>query len=200
MVTVSQTSELRLLWTLESIPYAVNVLHFRNVSVDVDQDLADDLAANVASVFESSNLADYVSTHVELSQAGVRDLRTADLPEFLGSVSNAGSGAGDIMPPSTSLCVTLRTAKAGPRFRGRVYLPGFVEAANTEGGIALLDARDAGVAFLSSLSAAINGMSLGLGGLVVTTFKVPESNDVIGFSSRTPVWTRQKRRAGYTIA
>ena len=40
-----------------------------------------------------------------------------------GTLTKAGTGTGSVLPPQVAVCVTLRTALAGPSNRGRFYLP-----------------------------------------------------------------------------
>lgn len=51
------------------------------------------------------------------------------------SVAIAGALADPIIPRQNALVASLRTGFAGPRYRGRVYLVGFTEAANLASGV-----------------------------------------------------------------
>lgn len=54
---------------------------------------------------------------------------TNPLPVFAASIVNAGNGgvAGSMLPPQISMLISIRTALAKPRWRGRIYPP-FVPA------------------------------------------------------------------------
>lgn len=60
-----------------------------------------------------------------------------------GSVPAIASYAGsNPLPPQCAVVTTLRTALSGPRFRGRMYLPGVDKAKITGNGVLLTAARD----------------------------------------------------------
>lgn len=47
--------------------------------------------------------------------------------------TSGGVASTDDLPPQSACVVTINTGKVGRRFRGRIYLPGFAEAAQTSG-------------------------------------------------------------------
>jgi hypothetical protein len=146
----------RLLYSLSN-QLAVNVLH-ANVTgaVVVNQALANTLGSAIKSAF-SSNLGTHMAAGSVLARVGVRDLRSANLPEFLDTGSlTAGTGVGDALPTQDAACITLRTALSGKSFRGRVYISGFTEADNDANGFTTAAANTACVAFLVAVQAAMN--------------------------------------------
>ena len=71
-------------------------------------------------------VATAMSGNSALSSVSLRSVHTAGNPLVLstGSASN-GTNAGIALPNETAICVTLRTALAGPSNRGRIYIPNF---------------------------------------------------------------------------
>jgi hypothetical protein len=97
---------------------------FANAGFVIDQNTATALATVVSSAFTAAAVGPHVDVNTILSQVGVRDLRTANQAEYVAAPSGClGAGLVEATAASIALCVTLRTAKAGKRYRGRVYLP-----------------------------------------------------------------------------
>lgn len=206
-LVISNAAIVRLIWSRAGAPYAVNVIGAINSGpATFGQALADSLDSAIKTVFASSGFQARVSTDVELSQVGVRSIATASQPEFLGAnAAVAGTNAADPLPAQTALCVTLRTALAGPSFRGRVYLPGWSEASNdTDGACAAADATDA-ADFINAVSGSMSGL-----GLTMAVLSRPRAASVIpavtitaksGFATavnaalvRDRLWDTQRRR------
>lgn len=80
-------------------------------------------------------LAAHLAPTVSLSSLDVRDLAVAGQP-LIGSTGPAvpGTSSGTALPDEVALCITLRTAKAGPAARGRMYFPGWATTALGTGG------------------------------------------------------------------
>jgi len=134
-LVIPSTVRANIVWSLSGAEYALNVLHFIVPGGQVVTGAtATDLAADVSAALGASQLDDWLDSSVELSRVSVRDLRTANQPEYSAALSVFGTLAGDILSLQTSLCITLRTALAGKSFRGRTYITGFGEGANTSVG------------------------------------------------------------------
>jgi hypothetical protein len=88
---------------------------------------ANDVGAALLGDFTSSGLAALMATTTSLLAVGIRDLRTPNQVEFK-SVATAvpGTGSGDPLPNELAAAITLRTAKAGKSFRGRMYFSGAI--------------------------------------------------------------------------
>jgi hypothetical protein len=180
---------------------AVNVLHGRKVSgAVVDQTLANTLGAAIKSAF-TSTLGTFVSTGSGLLKVGVRDLTQENKAEYLDAgASVIGTDAGDQLPASTCLCVSLGTASAGKSFRGRVYVGGFTETNNEFGGVATAALEAAVVAYIGAVQAAMRTSGLELCVLSrpayayqdIRTWQLPEG------SERVEVLGNGKARAGGT--
>lgn len=67
---------------------------------------------------------------------GVCSGRRLSVPQltYEGTLSAAGQTAGDMLPPQNALVVSLRTGIAGRARRGRLYLGGFLESKQLDGG------------------------------------------------------------------
>src|SRR5689334_18708054 len=83
---------------------------------------ADALGTAVLARFTSSGLKALCATTTSLLAVGIRDVRSANLVEYVSTASAVpGTGSGDPLPNQDAAVVTLRTALAGKHFRGRVY-------------------------------------------------------------------------------
>lgn len=219
-IVVPNTVEVRLLWSLVGAG-AVNVLHATATGgLVVNQALANTLGSAIKSSF-GSTWGPHVAANRTLSRVGVRDLRGPNLTEYLdtGAVA-AGTGVGDPLPPQAAICITLRTGKAGKSYRGRVYLPGGIEADNDTTGTIATAASTAAVAFITGIQSAMTASGLTLAvtskpaerttlvrntfhadgsqttkTLSETTAKSGESNAVTSSASRDARWETQRRRA-----
>lgn len=95
-----------------------------NAGYQIDQNVANSLAAAVSAAWASSNLSTYVDAQTSIATVGVRDLRQGNLPEyFQATTSTSGGLTGEKVPNSVCCVVTHRTAKAGKAYRGRSFLP-----------------------------------------------------------------------------
>jgi len=197
---VPQAAQMRLIWSLSGQLYALNILGVVNAGgIAITQALTNTVGAAVKSAFTSSGQVGVVSTIVSLANVGLRDVRSASQPEFIdtgGAV--AGTLAGDFLPPQISLCITLRTALAGPRFRGRIYLPGYGEATNTAVGVITTTVTT--VNFVTAIKTALVASALDLGVIHrPTEAPLPVSagfiTTVTSIVARDAVWDTQRRRA-----
>lgn len=197
---VPNAAQLRLIWAQGGVLYAINVMGVvLTGGAVVNQALANSLGTSIKAALTSSALGAALGTTITLANIGIRDIRTANTAEFLDSGGAvAGTMAGDLLPPQTAFCVTLRTAFAGRSFRGRVYLPGFAEGHNAAGGTAL-NATGA-VAFVTAVKGALvaGGMDLGVvhrptaAPLPVTAGFITAVTSIV---ARDLVWDTQRRRA-----
>lgn len=201
-LVVTNAAQLRLIWALGGQLYALNVLGVVNAgSVAITQALTNTIGAAIKASFTSTNHNTSISTTVTLANVGLRDLRTANTAEFLdtgGAV--AGTNATELLPPQTSLVITLRTAQAGRSFRGRVYLPGFTEGANTVGGVAAPSGLPLAVNFVAAIQTALvnNALNLGVLSRPRVAPLVPSAGFVTPVTAivcRDAIWDTQRRRA-----
>lgn len=185
-----------------------------------DQAFANTLGAALKSNF-LTNLASHMNSGSGLIRVSVRDIRQANLTEFFDTnPSQVGTGVGDSLPPQTAICITLRTAKSGKSFRGRSYIPGWLEADNAATGQQATTATSAALAYMTGIQTAFsnNGLNLAVLSrpadrqtLTRTTFhsdgtqeteilsetkaKTGSIERVTALESRTAGWETQRRRA-----
>lgn len=185
---------LRCIWNAGGVPAAVNVYGVRNANaIPITQTLTNTIAAAIKAGFTSSTLASQIGTTVSLGQVGLRDIATANQPEFLdGAVAVPGTAAGDLLPPNVSLCVTLRTALAGRSFRGRSYIWGFTENGNTATGAASASVQTACLAWIDAISSALSAQNLQLA--VVSRTRLV-TTAMSSRQVRDAVWDTQRKRA-----
>lgn len=192
--------QMRLIWALSGQLYALNVMGCVNAGgIATTQALANSVGAAIKSAMSSSGVNAAISTLVTLANVGLRDIRTANQSEFVDTgAAVAGTAVGDLLPPQTSLCITLRTAFAGASYRGRCYLPGFTETSNTTTGAA--NSTVFPVAFVVAIKAALVANALDLGVISrpapdALPPRVGQINTVTAIVARDGVWDTQRRRA-----
>lgn len=165
-VVVSGAAQVRLLWTtLNGQGTQINVLGAaKSGSVVVNQALANALGSAIKGALTSTGLVANLHSTVSLVNVGVRDISSGNNAEFLdtGAAVPGSGGASDPLPHGVALVVTLRTAKAGASYRGRVYLGGFTETENIGAATASAALSANGVAFIAAIQSAMsaNGLTL----------------------------------------
>lgn len=126
----------------------------------VNQTTANTLGAALKAAW-TSNLGAVMHTTASLVRVGLRDMRTPNAAEYLDAgAAVVGSAAGEALPAQVALCLTLRTAKSGKSFRGRVYVGGFAEADNVPGGVASAAANTAITSWGTGISGAMTASGL----------------------------------------
>lgn len=152
----------RLIWTSQNgTVQMINVLGSAVGSVTFGQTLANNLDTAIKSAFASSGFNSHVHPSTSLQAVGVRDWRTPNQVEYVGTGAPVvGTATGDLLPSSTALCFTFRTALAGSRYRGRIYLGGFGETDNTATGQSGATLQTTGLAFVGAVHAAMSAQNL----------------------------------------
>lgn len=193
-LVVPDTARVNLIWQMAGADHMVNVLHYNiGSSVGVGQATADDLAADVQAAYAASGLDAYQANEYVLDRVTVRDIRTANQPEFSASVADGGVSVEAPLPPGVALVVTLRTALSGRRYRGRTYLGGWAVNANGSMGQAIPGAITAAEAFMTDMmshSVQASTWTLGVMSTVLNAI-----NNVTSVAVRDNVWDSQRRRA-----
>lgn len=201
-LVVPQAAVLRLIWTLGGVQSAINVYGVVNAgNIAITQAIANTLGTAIKSAVTSSALVSKLHTSYALASVGIRDIRSANQPEFLDSGGPvAGTAVQGLLPPQTALVITERTAQAGKRFRGRTYLGGFDMSVNSTAGAAGAPTSTAAVAFVTAIKSALVASSLDLG---VLSRPNPAAQPAIAggvtvvtlIQARDNVWDTQRRRA-----
>lgn len=197
---VPQAAQLRVIWSLGGQLYALNVMGVVNAGgIAITQALTNTIGTAIKSAFTSTAFVGQIHTTVALANIGLRDIRSANQTEYIdtgGAV--VGTGTGDLLPPQTAFCITLRTAFSGRSFRGRTYLPGFSEAFNSTTGT--VASAGGAVAFVGAIKSSLVTSSLDLG---VISRPAPDATPprsgfitvVTSIVARDLVWDTQRRRA-----
>lgn len=130
-LVLADAVHVRLLWEFSG-KKSSNILGGRVSGGFVNsQTHANDLGTAIVASYTSSGLKALCASTTYLDGVGIRDLRTPNEVEYISVAGGiAGTGAGDPLPNEVSAVVTLRTAKAGKSYRGRVYFSGANEAQN----------------------------------------------------------------------
>lgn len=197
---VPGAAQMRLIWALSGQLYALNVMGVVNAGgIAISQALTNSIGTAIKSGFTSSGHNATISTTVTLASVGLRDIRTANGPEFIDTgAAVAGTAVGELLPPQIALCVTLRTAFAGRSFRGRTYLPGFTESHNAAGGV--VSGTALAVAFVTAVKSALiaNALDLGVISRPAPAALPPRAgsiNVVTAIVARDNIFDTQRRRA-----
>lgn len=150
---VPQGMEMKITYSLNGVMSALNILHFNHqLGETLNQGDADAMAATIRSAFTASLIPAQLHTSVALAKVEVRHMDQPSDPWFLGSgAAVAGTSVSDPLPAATALVVTLHTGLRGRSYKGRVYLWGWAENANSTTGTAATAATDAASAFISAI-------------------------------------------------
>lgn len=152
---VPQGAEVKLIWAWNTVPYALNILHFTHgVGAVMDQAKATRIDALVKAAFASSAHNAAIATGVTLVRVESRHMDSNSDPWFLGAgAAVAGVGAGNPLPAATAFVITLRTGLRGRSYNGRVYTWGWTEDANDAAGGITSTARSNCGAFIGTIQA-----------------------------------------------
>lgn len=204
-LVVPSAVQVRLHWTLNGVD-CFNVLGGSVAGgFAASQAIANTIGAAILGRFTSSGLAALCATTTSLISVGLRDIRTANQPEFV-SVAAAvpGTGAGNPLPNQLAAVVTLRTALAGRSFRGRAYFGGFIAGENTAAGAILAALNTALVAFVTNMQTDLAASAITLGvisrpfagaaGPPVRPARLGSVTPVTGIVTRDTKWDTQRRR------
>lgn len=197
-LVIPNGGQLSLVWAVGS-ERSYNVLGL-NVSPGgvFDQTTANAFGAVVSSAFTSSSIAASIDAGTALTAVAIRDLRVANMAEIGATFTPMfGTAVGDKLSNATAAVYTLRTAKAGKSYRGRVYLPIDGAGARTGDTQAYSTAAyNAGDAFLAAIKTGIDGNATLAGQfhLAVLSRELLLSTIVVDIVSRSPVFGSQRRR------
>jgi hypothetical protein len=130
-VVIPNCVQVRLQWLTPSGRLAFNVLHgsvgggFVPTTAEANGILAGLNTGGHWAAFSA-----FLSTNTELQKVSLLDMRTSsNSPVESTGASSPGGSAANPLAPATALVITERTAKAGPGFRGRIYVPGWTDDA-----------------------------------------------------------------------
>ena len=192
-VVIDNTVQMRITWAITGVPFAINVLHgIKDIGIaGVGQADADAMADSLETAFDASGLGAHLGSSVSLTEVGLRDLNEANFPEYVAAIAgSAGTASTSLLPLNVALCCTLRTNKAGRRFRGRYYQTGFTEGTS--------DSTGASPAVMTALKAWLDQIALGMAAnglqLAVASRVNGTSEPVTSALVRDRTWDTQRRR------
>jgi hypothetical protein len=203
---VDNAALLRIIWAVNQTETAVNVYGVaKPPGVAITQGLVEVIGTNLRAMVTTSGLVAQQSPTVHISRIGLRDINVPNQPEFEDTtVGPPGLGTDPAMPPQIALVVTMRTALAGRRFRGRSYVFGWAGSANEGTGIAAADAVAASSTWITSIQSALtnSGLDLAIVSRPLYSDAVPpvliragEVHPVTAILTRDNIWDTQRRRA-----
>jgi len=135
---IPQCMDVSLIWQLDDGKTAHNVLHGRYAgSFPGSVAMANAILTGLTTGASWTALKAFISpTPVGLIAVSLRDRNVEDQPLINSSSSgDVGTSPGTPLPNETAVVITLRTAKVGPAFRGRIYVPGWASNALGAGNI-----------------------------------------------------------------
>jgi len=143
-----------------------NVLHGNYTGGGaLDGTMAEALFSGFKTQLTLSNFNAQLAVGTQFVAVGLRDLRTAHLPEYMSTGSLvAGADATGAMPSSVAIAVTLLTAQAGRGYRGRSYFGGLGLITTQDARTFNAAAGQAAVDFMEGIMSTMqtNGMPLGV--------------------------------------
>lgn len=209
-VVIPTCIQVRLNWATPNGRGAFNVLHASVAGgFTPTQAVANGILAALNTSGNWATLAGFLSTSTLLEGVTLLDMRTPNnAPVDSNGTAFAGTSAALPLAPATALVVTERTAKAGPGFRGRFYVPGWTDDAMAVGAIADPAAVTALGAWANDIFAAFTAeaMTLGLAqparaaytgsGGTAHAARSAHVEPITTLSVRNNIWDTQRRRGG----
>jgi hypothetical protein len=203
---VDNAALLRIIWAVSDVDSAVNVYGLsKPPGVAITQALVNAVGTALRSGATSSGLVAQQSPLVRIATVGIRDINEPNQPEITDNTAGPiGTGTNPPLPPQTALVVTLRTALAGRRFRGRSYVFGWASNANTGAGVATQLAADAATTWIQTIRADVSASGLELAVIsrpvwsddpIPILIRAGEVHPITGVAMRNHVWDTQRRRA-----
>jgi hypothetical protein len=209
-IVFTNAIKVRIVWQLNGADYAVNVLWLRNPGATaVNVALCDLLRSNLGAALTSAGMLPLMPTTVQLGRIFIQDISNNTNAEVQSTIatSHPGTSVSPVLPLQDALVATIRTAKVGKSFRGRIYTCGFATNAADPAGTATAATVAAVGALWSAYRTAINGLgvthavfsrprpaSIGPGGINVPAYggALTDSTQIVVRDSR---WDTIRKRA-----
>jgi len=134
-VVIPNCMQVVLNWTLASGKVGHNVMYGRAAGIPAPTPaMAQALFAAMTTGAAWTTVASQLAPTTALAGVSLRSVHEGE-GAIVSSTGAAvpGVNPGIALPNEMALCVTLRTAKAGPSNRGRVYIPGYAEGTTVAG-------------------------------------------------------------------
>ena len=156
-LVIPNVVEVILAWSLPNGKNASNVLHAASGGGTAANEVnATALMDAISTSAEWVAWAAYLNTGTHLLAVKLRSLHEANNVQWISTSAQADGLATDgALPEEVALCATLKTAVAGRKGRGRIYLPGIDKAGCGSAGDAFDAVRTAGAAWLNQVSTAM---------------------------------------------
>lgn len=190
---VPNGAQVRIRWGFSGAP-GMNVIGATGSGTGtITQATADSLDSAIKAAWASSGYQALCPGSTTLDYVGIRATNDATNAEFIGSgAPEAGDSIGsDALPRGASVVVTMRTAKAGKSYRGRVYLGGWDESANAAGAAIASGALTAANAFITAIGTALAAQGMQL---AVLSNTVHLATPVTSHLVRNAGWGSQRNR------
>lgn len=162
----------RTAWNWTSLTQqAVNVMNWLDTSgAQSPQDFVDDVEAEFDAVL-------FQMTDAQINDFSITKLDGVSATQIIAPTSPLlGNGAGPDFIPAASACLSIRTAKRGRSFRGRMYHPFVSENRQTQG---TFDPADVALCVnqwnLFGAAMAIRGWNLGVASYLLSEFNAATS-------------------------
>jgi hypothetical protein len=201
--------EMKLVWGLNGVPTALNILHFTNSSgTAMTQARADGVGVIVRAALGTSLLPAQLSSLVSLMRTELRSMTAGTDPWFIAAgAAVPGTSTEAPLPAATALVVTLKTGLRGRSYNGRYYQWGYSEVANDAAGGSTGPAGDAAGGFINLVRNNLLGAPSSLAMGILSRFTTPPG--AAAAIERTPPvitpvtsevlldrrWDTQRRRA-----
>lgn len=208
-VVIPQAAIVKLHWQNSGESFT-NAFTFRIATAGaIDGTLAELLFAQYKTQFTSSGFAAQCADNTTFTGVSVKDVRQANMPEFMssGAAAPGGDATGDL-PEQVALVITERTARSGREFRGRVYFGGLGLVAQADARHFTGTATSTAKAFLDGImsTSAGQGLQLGVGQRALQAGEDANHNplparaaqvvDVVATEARDNRIDTQRRRLG----
>lgn len=111
----------------------------------------------------NANIASFQPTSISFFGCDMRDIRPPGNNSIVTAVpatGTSGTSASPLLPHGVAAVLTKRTARAGQAFRGRMYLPGWAQNADTGDGVITATLVTALGVFASGILSALSGQSM----------------------------------------
>lgn len=160
-------------------------------------------AASVGSAWWTSDLATVLTSDNTLRQVRATDMTNQGGSQVQTLVGGAGAVTPPMLPLGTPVVVSLRTAKRGRSYRGRVYLSGVAESNRASGSPVDLTTGFAGTTLPARFSALLSSLASAGFNMIVASKQhnnVPTNpavtNDVTAFVVDTHLDSQRRRLSG----
>lgn len=155
-VVIPNCAEIVIEWVANEVTFS-NVLHSQLVPTGpIDPNVAESIFSGIKAAGSTTAWLAQVHPETRLTKVIVKDLRAANNPGYESTgISTPGTATGTPLSQGTAMCITLRTARSGRGFVGRVYLGGLASGVEETSRNFLSTACNLGVQFVTGVQSVI---------------------------------------------